>query len=948
MIKKLKYIVLAICLLPLTANAQNNSEGLKRRAIQKMQAGRFGEAIDLLNKYIAKNARKAEGYNLRGLSFEKRTQYVNAILDFRRAHKLKPNNAEYKKNLDRTITVWHKILRKRIEGFKREIAIDPSNAFNYLEIGKSYRWLEEWKNAEIWYDKYLARDDNASPDEIIRYSIILAKTGSIVKGEKILKKYVERYPNDWRLWSRYGYFTLWLGKRNIAKNAFETALGFKPFFKEAQDGLDLATNKAYITQYQPEDYERNRRRRWKVYPIDRDYRKLKRNPNDDETRFLLVKELIGANRYAEAYDQMQYLKPNYENTTRYQNLWTEISDYVSNKIDNLETKLKEYPTDSTALHNMVGLYVGQERYSEAEELLKEYLDLVPGDADTRFEYAKVLSYDRKFADALEQVTKAIEDNPSAVKYKLLAGQLEIWMNGDLDKSQQYLEDYISVNPNDINALLALGTLYFQKHNFDESKIYADKVAAIDPKNEDLVHLKELLKNEKLREIADAKVARLNKGRELAKEGDYEDALPYYENYLDSTESPTPEFMYELASVYAANKQYEDAISIYQKQLDNNYDYDKDKELAKIYLAAGDSTEALDEFLKLSEKNPDDLETKLYLGDAYFQNKDYDKARKIYLSLEEAAPDSFAISDRLGWLPRDKNDPLNYLLSYAIVNPFGYIFRDNLNFQLLYGGVNLEVGLYKSISITGSWYRGRVSNINDFIDFTTFNGRLNFNLDKFTLFALGYGITKLKFVKDVPFYEGLFIREKKDYYKIAAQYNQGDASLLLYSPELIRTRLLGHILKFNGYYKNTYGLQFYGMYDLIWTDKTATIIDNIGNNVMLRVGKMFLPNVAVGYEYYFSDFKYDFAYYYTPQRFVSHSIWGEWDVHRDKEWEFTVGGQVGYVPSNDYIITQANFKLLYNVNKRLRFNATGFYSNSIQGQVGYKSTSLYVSAFWTIY
>ena len=343
--KKLIYITVVFCFFFSIAAAQNRSEELKRKAIQKMQVGRFGEAIDLLNKYISANARKADGYNLRGLSFEKRIQYVNAILDFRRAVKLKPNNTEYKKNSSRTITTWHKILRKRIEGFKREIAINPSNPFNYLEIGKSYRWLEEWKNAEIWYDKYLSRDNNASPDEIIRYSIILSKTGSIVKGERILKKYVNRYPKDWRLWSRYGYFSLWLGKKNTAKIAFETSLGFKPFFIEAQDGLDLATNKAYVTQYQPEDYEKSRRNSWRAFPIDRDYRKIKRDPNDDETRFLLIKELINANRYSEAYDQIQYLKPNYEKTARYQKLWSKINEYrtirFSNSLDTLETALKK-------------------------------------------------------------------------------------------------------------------------------------------------------------------------------------------------------------------------------------------------------------------------------------------------------------------------------------------------------------------------------------------------------------------------------------------------------------------------------------------------------------------------------------------------------------------------------------------------------------------------------
>ncbi|MDZ7763108.1 MAG: hypothetical protein U5K00_01590 [Melioribacteraceae bacterium] len=43
------------------------------------------------------------------------------------------------------------------------------------------------------------RDDDASPDEIIRYTEILSHTGSIRKGEIILEEFVSRYPEDWRL-----------------------------------------------------------------------------------------------------------------------------------------------------------------------------------------------------------------------------------------------------------------------------------------------------------------------------------------------------------------------------------------------------------------------------------------------------------------------------------------------------------------------------------------------------------------------------------------------------------------------------------------------------------------------------------------------------------------------------------------------------------------------------
>jgi tetratricopeptide (TPR) repeat protein len=232
------------------------NESLRKSALTQMNAGRFGEAIDLLNKFISANPQYAEGYNLRGICHRARNQFQNAVLDFRRAVKLKPDYRDAARNLAEAQAIWYAELEKKILGHKREIAINPDTPYNYLEIGKSYRWMEEWALAEEWYDQYLARDDDASPDEIIRYSEILAKTKHIRKGEKILKIYVERYPDDWRLWSKYGYFTMWMGRYKNAAKAFRTALQFKPYFKEAQDGLDMATKQAYVTQQDPRAFEK--------------------------------------------------------------------------------------------------------------------------------------------------------------------------------------------------------------------------------------------------------------------------------------------------------------------------------------------------------------------------------------------------------------------------------------------------------------------------------------------------------------------------------------------------------------------------------------------------------------------------------------------------------------------------------------------------------------------
>ena len=310
--------IIFISLLEVKAQGENYGE-LKTDAVKLMDDGRYGDAVDLLNKYLSANPREPEGYELRGLCFEKREQYEKSVLDLRRASVLDPHNPRISRNLDRVLTTWHTLLYSRIEGYRREIAINPNDAENYLQVGKCYKYLEKWTSAEEWYDKYLSLDDDASPDEILRYTEILSRTGNLSKGERILKKYVERYPDDWRLWSRYGFYTLWLGKYTTAKKAFEMSLGFKPYFQEAEEGLELATNRPYVVSYLPKSYG-------KEYPVDRYYRSLKNNPGDEEIRLKLADELIKENRIEEAYNQIQTLVSLNPDDSIYSNKLARISE----------------------------------------------------------------------------------------------------------------------------------------------------------------------------------------------------------------------------------------------------------------------------------------------------------------------------------------------------------------------------------------------------------------------------------------------------------------------------------------------------------------------------------------------------------------------------------------------------------------------------------------------
>lgn len=467
LLKILSILILFIFLvISFTLSAQeNNTEGLKQSAQKHMSEGRYGEAIDLLNKYIAANPQEADCYNLRGLCYEKRAQYRSAVFDFRRASKLAPDDQEINTNLNRVVEIWHEQLRENIEGYKREIAINPAKPFNYLEVGKAYRHLEEWLKAEEWYDKYLERDDNASPDEIIRYSEILAKNDHIKKGEKILKEYVEKYPDDWRLRSRYGYFTLWLGKYKTAEDAFEKALSFKPYFKEAQDGLEMARQKGYVQKNQPVDVKT------REYPIDRYYRILRKNPQNDEVRFKLVSQLVKADRLEEAYEQMQILGERHSGEERFEKKWEEVTELreqsYQKRIEDYLAELEGNPADKEAASKAAQYYSYLNRYDDAMKVLDNYFNAAPEEVgkEIRFQYAKVAAWNRYFEKAMEIIDDLLEDYPDNLDYQLFSAQLSVWTNQDMERAERYLNNVLEERPNNVDALISMGSLMLNKQNF---------------------------------------------------------------------------------------------------------------------------------------------------------------------------------------------------------------------------------------------------------------------------------------------------------------------------------------------------------------------------------------------------------------------------------------------------------------------------------------------------
>lgn len=933
------------CIPSLSGQPQPHIDELKDEAVRHMRNGRYGEAISLLNNYISARPQEAEGYNLRGLAYEYRGQFEESVYDLRSARKLEPENSIINENLDRVTKEWYKLIYNNIEGYKREIAISPNKSVNYLQIGKSYKNLGQWEEAEIWYDKYLVME-KASPDEIIRYTEILAKNNHLAKGEPILKKYTDEYPDDQRLWSRYGYFLLWLGKTKMAINAFEHALELKPFFKEAMDGLARAKGNGYIYTFNDTatyEYYKYGLPRSFGYKIDNYFKILKRNPDDNESRFNLIKELLKVNRLEEAWQQMIILKEKEGESERIKTLEEEVSTardkYYKKQITEYEKQLQQNPGNREILLKLAGYYSSIGRFDKAAELYSGYLVNYPGDTEVRFLYIQNVAWNKQYGIAGNELDVLILQFPDSIKYKLLRAQIYVWQNQDLNEAEKLLEDVLKKEQDNYSALLTLGLLEYQKNNLDKADYYVSKAGNISPADPEIARLKfEIKKQEEINKQHDIYLI-LEEARERVSANDCYGAVNLFKKYISLT-APDKNVLLEEADAYVCIKDYLSAINIYDQLLSESYDYEVHKKKAKVILWSNDPLTALDEFRKLNAVHPDDSEVRLYMGDSYFQLKQYDEARKIYEELLQENPGSQLLAERLKWFGEGGGNFMSFRFpTYFMVNPEGIYYFDNFNFKYSMQGLMIETGINNYISIGVSGSRGEIDSLHTGLNFYTAKGHLSFRMSKVLSSGLSVGKTFFDNNKNI-FVGGAYIKADTKLYDLNLEYISQDAAPLFYSPFLVNNRLKVENVKLSGEYHPESGLLVSGIYNYYFVSD-----GNIGNNFQFRLGKKF-DELAAGYEFNYLGFKDSSHFYYSPENFESHNVWGEWYIIENERDELKIGGKVGIIPENNFILREAFATAKFTLEDHFVLQGRISTGSTVREHLGYSATSFYITAYWT--
>ena len=548
-------------------------------------------------------------------------------------------------------------------------------------------------------------------------------------------------------------------------------------------------------------------------------------------------------------------------------------------------------------------------------------------------------WQNNLCEASEIADDLLKSSPDNKDYVLLAAQINYWLDSDIVYTQSIFEKVLLLDPKNTEAKYGLANLYIRANNLISAKMLINEIALFDSSSPRFILLQKGFENAKVQNELVQSNKILEEARMFSSKKEYDSAIKLFNVYL-LNDPNNRSVKLELANVYIANSELDTSLKIYDDLLKSDSDYEIEKQRAKVYLWNSDSLLAMQEFRKLNKKNPDDIETRLLLGDSYLQNGQVQNARIIYEDLLLKSPDSHILKTRLGWLGGSNKFSFNNFPTYIQLISRASYFTDNTDFSYSNFGLGFDLGVTNFLALGFSASRGQFTSADEGLRFNQIKGSAYIRFNETFSGAGSFGQTYFVSDERESIIELSLTAQKKNVYFITTFLNYSDAAFILYSPYLVNNRLNAYQFGLNGQYKFKNNLVVSGKYACIDVSD-----DNSGNQFVARLGKVFDSDITAGYEYYYYSFKNETQLYWSPKNFESHSIWADWILYEDETFDFTIGGKIGLIPQNDYILSEFYASIKYQIVKNLLLQGQFFTGSSFRSNTGYRSNSIQVSLIW---
>ncbi len=380
------------------------------------------------------------------------------------------------------------------------------------------------------------------PTEIAQAEQAIQKN-DFAAAEPLLKKALERAPNNYQAWFDLGFVLNRLGRTDDSIHAYRQSVAAKPDVFESNLNLGLM-----LARSNSPEAEQFLRAATGLKPTD--------HPEEGQARaWLALGHVLESRKPDEAlaaYQKAAALLPKDPEPHLSAGLLRERQkDFVGAEAEYRQVLALD-PRSTEAAIGLANLYMKSGQITKAEPLLRQLAADRPDDADIHLQLGRVMAAQGKEDDAIAELQTALKLSPNDSEAQRDLADL-LTQSGKLADAEKVYRNLVATHPRDAELHQFLGELLLKEHKFPEAQqeflttiqlkpdlapAYGSlAVAANGNKNYPLT-IKALDARAKL--VAETPVSYFLRATALDHLQDYKQASQYYHLFLDSAQGKYPD------------------------------------------------------------------------------------------------------------------------------------------------------------------------------------------------------------------------------------------------------------------------------------------------------------------------------------------------------------------------------------------------------------------------
>lgn len=566
---------------------------------------------------LGASAKEAEAHHSQGLAYLEEGRYLEAEDEFRKAIEIDKELLQAYIDLSRAkielaeYAEARKILSQVLEKNPQDVNI----YFLLAEIDKKQDKPEDAIGRYLKIIKIDPRGQKA----YLKLAFLYSQLNAFKEAIKHFQNVLSINPHNLEAYLQLGIIYASMDEADKSIEYFEKALGIDPSCEQALVWLgDLYLKKGKLLKSE-EVYQRA----LDIYPENANlYAKLGTLYAIEKKSSLAQRELKQAVRIdpknlpARKMLAQIYLKEN----------------KVSEAVSELEELLKYHPRDEEINYKLGQIYLKEDNLDKALHYFEKSADLNPQSAELHSKLGMIY-FKKDYSDrSHKEYKKAVDLEPYNPSYREDLGVFYYWHN-QKDRAIKEMENAVMLASDNVEYIKALGMMYEESGQFKKAENQFKKALKISPEDyiviallgkvyfkQNLVNLALNEYNKALKIKPDSYLLRIYAAKAYRKLGKPDLAIEEFKKALEGPHEVETKAKESLARAYS--------------------------DLGKEFLDRGNFLKAIS-ILEGAEKLSETAEILYYLGRAYFENSQYDKAVEKLKKAYAQEPGNYEVLGLLG-------------------------------------------------------------------------------------------------------------------------------------------------------------------------------------------------------------------------------------------------------------------------------------------------------------